>query len=821
MKIISTRESVCISKIVLFLSFLLFPLLVLGQDINGIDFYNLKSQDLTDQQITQLFQRMEDQGLSISEVEVIARARGMSPNEISKLKTRLSLIESQRLTNTGSDTGITRLRSISGANNQEQALTDTLGLFIEPIKSQVFGSSIFANNRISFEPSLNIPTPKNYKLGPGDEIIIDIWGAAENTYQLPISPEGSVSIPNLGPVFLQGLTIEEASTRLLDKLTNIYSGLSGANKNTNAQISLGNLRSIQVSIIGEVNAPGTYTLTSFSSVFNALYASGGPNDDGTYRSIKLIRGGKVIKQIDLYDFLVSGNLEDNVTLQDQDIIKVDPYLNRITLSGETKRTGFFETKEGENFQDLLDFAGGFNEVAYTKKITVERNTATERSILDIMYPKDQNLALKNGDYITVGKILDRYENKIEIEGAVFRPGIYQLDNNRSLFALIENAEGLKGDAYLDRAIIYRTRPDYSIEAIAVNLSELFNNPEENDVDLVKDDRIKISSIFDLREDRTLNISGSIISPGTYEFVEDITLKDLIFEAGGFTENAAPYNIEIARRVTDDKSGTISNIIAEIINVNIDDGLNFESQLEEIILNPFDQVFVRNSPTYETQKLVTIKGAVLYPGTYTLNTRDFKLADLIEKSGGLTEYGYIEGASLEREFETNLQELELNLADSLTEEAGQTESLSKVGINLKEALQNQNSPSNILLLEGDVVTIPKKLETVQVRGEVLYPINVRFNNGNKFKHYVNSAGGYTDQANKKKAYVVYANGDVDRTKRFLFFKSYPKITPGSVLIVPPKEEKVQLTTAERITLYSTIVSLAAIVTNTIFQIRNSN
>lgn len=817
MKIISTRESVCISKIVLFFSFLLFPLLVVGQDINGIDFYNLKSQDLTDQQITQLFQRMEDQGLSISEVEVIARARGMSPSEISKLKTRLSQIESQRLSNTDSDIGITRLRSINRATNQEQAQTDTLGLFIEPIKSQVFGSSIFANNRISFEPSLNIPTPKNYKLGPGDEIIIDIWGAAENTYQLPISPEGSVSIPNLGPVFLQGLTIEEASTRLLDKLTNIYSGLSGANKNTNAQISLGNLRSIQVSIIGEVNAPGTYTLTSFSSVFNALYASGGPNDDGTYRSIKLIRGDKVVKQIDLYDFLVSGNLEDNVTLQDQDIIKVDPYLNRITLSGETKRTGFFETKEGENFQDLLDFAGGFNEVAYTKKITVERNTATEKSIVDIMYPKDQNLALKNGDYITVGKILDRYENKIEIEGAVFRPGIYQLDNNRTLLALIENAEGLKGDAYLERAIIYRTRPDYSIESIAVNLSELLNNPENNDINLVKDDRIKVSSIFDLREDRTLNISGSIISPGTYEFVEDITLKDLVFEAGGFTENAAPYNIEIARRIKDDKSGIIKNVVSEIISVNIDNGLNYDSQLDEVVLKPFDQVFVRKSPTYETQKLVTIKGEVLYPGTYTLNTRDFKLVDLIEKSGGVSDYAYIEGASLEREFELNRQELELNLADSLTEEAQTTESLSKVGINLKEAIENPNSNSNILLIEGDIITIPKKLETVQVRGEVLYPVNIRYNDGKNFREYVNSAGGYSDLANKKKAYIVYANGDVDRTKRFLFFKSYPKVKPGSVLIIPPKAQKAPLTTAEKITLYSTVVSLAAIVTNTIFQI----
>ncbi|MBO6523649.1 MAG: SLBB domain-containing protein [Balneolaceae bacterium] len=818
---IFSREQSSIIRILLLFIIVLFPILIVAQDVGGIDFYNLKSDDLSDQQITQLLQRMEAQGLTVSEVEVFARARGMSPSEINKLKSRLSQIESLRAGAQNNTSDKTRLRSLSTQiENSQNEPVDTLALFLEPTKSQVFGSDIFANNRITFEPSLNVPTPKNYALGPGDELIIDIWGAAENTYQLTISPEGSVTIPNLGPIFINGLTIEEASNRLIDKLGTIYSGLRGNNKNTYAQITLGNVRSIQVNIVGEVNTPGTFTLTSFSSVFNALYAAGGPNEGGTYRSIKLIRDGREIRNIDLYDFLVSGSSKDNITLQDQDIIKVDPYINRVTIVGEARRTGFFETKEGETFQDLLNFSGGFSENAYTKRLTVERNTATEKSIIDIYYPENKGEVLKNGDYITVGKILDRYANRVQIEGAIFRPGDYQLDTNPTLLTLINNAEGPKGDAYLDRAIIYRTRPDYSTEAIAVNLNEVLNNPTDKDVKLVKDDRIKISSIFDLREERTISISGSVISPDTYEYVENITLKDLIFEANGFTEDAAPYNIEIARRITDDQSGSIKNVISEIIPVNIEDGLNYNSQLDKIILMPFDQVFVRKSPTYEAQKVVTIKGEVLYPGTYTLHTRDFRLADLIDKSGGVNDYAFVEGASLEREFEINQKELELNLADSLTEEAEQIESLSKVGINLKEALQNPNSSSNILLLEGDVITIPKKLETVQVRGEVLYPINVRYNDGNKFKHYVNSAGGYTDQANKKKAYVVYANGDVDRTKKFLFIKSYPKVRPGSVLIIPPKEEKIQLTTAERITLYSTIVSLAAIVTNTIFQIRNS-
>ena len=822
MKIVSSREigtPIKLRRLVLTALFLLIiPAIVLAQDISGVDFNNLRSDDLSDQQVVQLFQRMEAQGLTVSEVETIARARGMNPVEINKLKARLSQIQLNQGNRADNQTGVTRLRSTTNPVQEEEP-ADTLGLFLEPIKSQVFGSDIFTNQRLSFEPSLNVPTPKNYTLGPGDELIIDIWGAAENTYQLTISPEGSVSIPNLGPVFVQGLTIEEASNRLLAKLGTIYSGLSGTNKNTFAQINLGNLRSIQVSIVGQVHSPGTYTLSSFASVFNALYAAGGPNDRGTYRSVKVIRDGQIFREVDLYDFLVSGDVRSNITLQDQDIIKVDPYVNRITVTGEAKRTGFFETLEGETFQDLLAFSGGFNEFAYTKRITVERNTSTEKSVVDIRYPEEQNTVLSNGDYITIGKILDRYENRIEIEGAVFRPGIYQLSNNPTLSTLLQNAEGPMGDAYMERAIIYRTRPDYSIETIAVNLANLLNDPANNDVTLQKDDLIKVSSIFDLREERTVSISGSVLSPRTYEYAEDITLKDLIFQAGGFTENAAPYNIEIARRIPDDRSGTVKNQIAELINISIENGLNYESELDEIVLLPFDQVFVRTSPTYQVQQLVTIKGEVLFPGAYALSTRDFKLSDLLEKSGGVTDYAYIEGASLERKFEINREELELNIADSLREQSQEISSLSKVGINLREALRNPNSAANLLLHEGDIITIPKRLETVQVRGEVLYPVNVRFDDGNKYKDYISSAGGFTDDANKKRAYIVYANGDVDRTRKFLFFKSYPDVRPGSVLIIPPKKEKLPISTAEKITLYSTIVSMAAIVTNTIYQIRN--
>lgn len=811
-------------SVLLVVLLLIFAQNVLGQSTN-IDFNNLKSDELSDKQVIELYQRMQDQGLTIPQVEAIARARGVSAVEISKLKSRLNQVQfNSDATNTENGT-TNRLRKADQDQlariKQQQKNTvpeDTLGYFLQmEQKSRVFGADIFTIQNLTFEPSLNVPTPKNYKLGAGDEIIIDIWGAAENTYQLTITPDGTINIPNLGPVFLSGLTIEQASSRLIDKLSTIYSGLKGANKNTYAQISLGSLKSIQVSIVGEVNFPGTFTLTSFSTVFNALYAAGGPNDNGTFRSIKVIRDQQLLESVDLYDFLVEGTLEKNITLQDQDIIRVDPVINRITVEGQTKRTGLFETIEGESIGDLIGFAGGFGPEAYSNQILIERNNQKERSVLNVKYPEEKNTSLINGDLITVGRILDRYANRIEIEGAVFRPGFYQLEKNSTLSELIENAEGLRGDAYMDRAIIYRTKPDFSIEAISVNLSELLNNSDENDVALQKEDRIKISSIFDLRQERTIRISGSVIQPGSFEYVENITLKDLIFEAGGFKEEAAPYNIEIARRVTDAQKGVLSSQIAEIISIQIDNGLTFDSELEETILLPFDQVFVRKSPAYESQKLVTITGEVLYPGVYTLSTRDFKLTDLVEKSGGTTEFAYIEGASLERKFEQDQKEINLNLEDSVTVQ--NVESLSKVGINLQQAINNPGAEYNLLLQEGDIINIPKKLQTVQVRGEVLYPVNVRYDNGKSLKNYVSSAGGFTEDANKRSAYVVYANGEVDRTRRFLFFKSYPDVRPGSVIIIPPKKEKPPMSTAEKVTLYSTIVSMAAIVTNTIFQIRN--
>jgi len=803
--------------IFLILFFLFIPVFVFSQSINDIDFENFRAEDLSDQQIINLFERAQQQGLTIPQIERIALSRGISPSELRKLRDRFEQLRatSGNLSEEALPTG-RNLRNISTPTD-----IDTISInATDNKKSRIFGADIFANKELTFEPSLNIPTPENYQLGPGDELIINIWGAAENQYQESISPDGTIYIDNLGPVFVSGLSIKEATSHLRERLSQIYSGLrteTDSGGNTNLNVSLGNIRSINVSVVGAVENPGTYTVPSLSSVFNILYLAGGPTDNGTFRSIKILRNGAIADTLDLYDFLVSGTLNPNTRLFDQDIIKVDPYLNHVILEGEVKRKGIFEIKNGETLNDLLTFSGGFTENAYTRRIKISRKSDQRKKIQEVVYPDQSGLTLVNGDSVFVSKIIDRYTNRVEIQGAVFKQGTYSLDSNPTLFTLIQNAEGLREDAFLKRGIIYRTLPDLSIESIAFNVQSVIENPVANDITLKKDDIVRIASIFDLQEEYTLGISGAVNKPGRYPFVKDITLEDLILEAGGFEFDAAPYNIEVARRIKDDGSGTFSNQIAEVIKVAVSDSLSLSET--NITLEPFDQVFVRKSPMIEPQQQVVISGEVLFPGNYVLDRRNYRLSDLVKNSGGTTDLAYIQGAVLSREFENIANEQVL--ADTLLELDQESSTVSQVGIRLQKAIDNPGSRDDLILLPGDSLFIPKQLETVSVRGEVLYPINVRFEPGKNFKEYIGSAGGFSEQARKGSSYVIYANGEVDRIKKFLFFRNFPEIRPGATVVVPEKPERQGLSTAERITVLSTIVSLAAIVTNTIFQIRNTN
>ena len=785
-------------KVILVFLFGFISLSIFAQDISSIDFENLKAEELTDDQIIQIYNGAQERGLSVKELESLATVRGMAPVEVAKLRSRFNALQIKGTNKPENEISKTRTLLRNAEIDSARFNPDSVSAIDSSKK--VFGSELFNNRNLTFEPSQNLPTPRNYILGSGDQLIIDIYGAAENNYSVTISPEGFIQISNVGPISLSGLTIEEATKRIKDRLSSIYSGLKGNNPNTFAQISLGTIRTIKVHILGEVKLPGTFQLSSFSTVFNALYISGGPSENGTYRSIKVYRSNELISEIDVYDFLVNGKSENNIVLQDQDIIKVDPYINRISVEGETKREGLFETKPDETFKDLLTYAGGFNQQAYTKRIKITRNTDTQKSIIEIQYPEEEETVLKSGDEIVVGKILNRYSNRVEIQGAVYREGEYQLEENPTLLDLIENADGLLGDAYLDRAIIYRSNPNYTVKSIPVNLKALFENPSENNVKLAKDDIIRVSSIFDLREDQTVDISGEVIQSGTYPFVEEMSLKDLIFQANGFKDGAANYNIEIARRILDDGSGEIRNELAEIFQVDVRDGIILNKSQPEFELKPFDQVFVRSSPTYEMQQNVTIKGQVVYPGVYAIKNRDYRISDLVQKSGGITEFGYGKGASLNRPLNTD--------------------STSVVAIQLDEIMKSPGSDLDLLLHPGDVLTVPKKLETVLVAGQVLAPANIRFDQKRSFKSYMNAAGGATDSANTKKTYIVYANGEVKRIRRFLFFKNYPDVEPGAKIIVPRKPEETKITTGERVAIYSAIVSIAAIVTNTIFQIRRN-
>jgi len=789
-----------------------------AQDIGSIDFPNLRSSDLSDQQIERLWQRAQSQGYSVSDIEQLALSRGMQPSQVSALVRRLRDI---RMSSGDSSRGSSEGEQLRQMNMPTVSQPDTVRR--EQPDSRIFGANLFRSEQITFTPSLNIPTPENYQLGPGDELIIDIWGAAEQTYRKTISPEGTISIANLGPMYLNGLSIERARDRVRSSLSRIYSGLKAegdAPTDTQARISLGNIRSISVTVLGEAQSPGTYTLPSLATAFNALYSAGGPSDSGTFRSIEIIRNDTIAATLDIYDFLVYGNQEDNIRLRDQDIIKIDPNISRVELSGNTKRTGLFELKEDETMQDLITYAGGFSDNAYTKRIKVLSNTESQKRIDDIAYPEQRDFVLNDGSQVTVGEVLDRYENRVQIEGAVFRPGGYELNDTTTVYSLIQRAEGLREDVFRNRGLILREQDDLTTKTIPFNIGDIMTNPEQNDIQLERNDVVQISSIFDLREEYEVNIVGAVQDPGSFSYAENMSLEDLILRADGFRESAAPYRIEVSRRITGGDSTYVPKEMAEIFRFRVDENLELGKKAADFTLKPFDKVFVRSSPSYFTQKEIRIEGEVLFPGEYTLDEQDMRISDLIQQSGGLSQYAYPQGANLTRQVQQNVDASQINLPDSVNVEQQIQESSTKVGIRLKQIMENPGSDQDLILRPGDVLEIPKELQTVQVAGEVLYPISVRFGEKLSFKDYIRSAGGASEMGKPRDAYIVYANGEVDKTGKFLFFRNYPEVRPGATIYIPKKEQKRQLTTQERIGILSAIVSMAAIVSNTIFQIRRN-
>ncbi|GAB3252231.1 SLBB domain-containing protein [Larkinella harenae] len=741
--------------------------------------------ELTDEQVQQFIQQAKETGLSEAQIEQMALSRGFTPADIVKMRQRIADLETKPEQKPVRDTGAGRTQSEELATPVSQPVTKPA--LAEEKASPVFGASLFSNASLTFEPNLRIPTPKNYQLGPDDELIVDIYGNAQQNYRAKINPEGTIRLENLSPIYVNGLTVEQAGQRIIGRLRQLYTGLNAPGSGVQAEVSLGNIRSIKVTLIGQVVKPGTYTLSSLGTVFNALYAAGGPDPGrGSFRDIRVIRANRVVRTLDIYDFLLGADQKDNIRLQDQDIIFVNHYDTRVELSGEVKQPGIYEVKKDEFLKTVLAFAGGFTDKAYTASLTLRRNTPKELEVGTIPAAELEKFVPQRGDLYVVGSILERFANRVVISGAVFRPGTYSLQKNPTLRQLITAAEGLREDAFLNRGTIRRLRPNLDPELIPVDLGKVMRS-ETTDIPLQREDEITVLAYSDLREKRTVSLQGAVNKPGDFAYADSMSVANLIVLAGGFAEGATASRIEIARRLRSDTAGLPTNQNVRLFQFDLDENLRLTESDARFSLQPFDQVFVRTSPRYEAQKLVTITGEVRYPGRYAIRDKSERVSDLISRAGGLQPEAFLKAARFSRNG-------------------------AMISINLREILQKPTDSGNLLLLAGDSITIPRKVELVRILGEVLNPSTVDYNSDKSFRSYIDEAGGFTAKAQRRRTYVIHANGKIRRTKQFLFFRSYPKPEPGMDLIIPskPKREDTKLSPAERIAVMTGITSLAAVV-----------
>ncbi|MEY3644833.1 MAG: hypothetical protein RLZZ207_1528 [Bacteroidota bacterium] len=835
------------------------PTFVFAQQ--NVDLNTIRVDQLSDDQIEELVKRAQDAGLSSTDFLMMAQMRGMPSGEVEKLRNRIEGLATGSSKSRSTNVSKRAAREQVDINDITRGLMETQELMEEEkADSLLFGSTLFfqKNRKLSFEPSLNQATPKNYILGPGDLIYVDIYGQSEKYYEATVNPEGSILLDNIGLIAVSGKTIEAAEGIIKNRVSAFYTGLSGSNPSTFLQVTLGNVKTIKVHILNEVRLPGTFTLSAFSTVFNALYAAGGPSDKGTLRAIQLIRNNKKIAEIDVYDLLINGTANLDVQLQDQDVILVNPYLARVKVMGEVKRPLVFEVTPEDNLEDILRFAGGFTDLAFKDRISISRITGNQRSISDVYSNQLGLFNLKGGDEVTVGRIIDRYTNRIQIKGAVFRPGVFSLTEGLTLTQLIKNADGLKGDAYTQRASILRTKGDLSSEVLEVNLQAVLEGRQE-DVVLQREDVIRISSIYDVQNERYIQILGEVKRPGTYPYAAGMTPEELILIAGGLQESANINDIEIARRLEDSDSGTLSDIITTSINADLSFNPN------AISLAPFDQVIVRKRANFTMQRLVSVEGQVNSPGIFAIQTSVDRISDLIKRAGGVNQFAYTKGATLIRKTEffnteseqvrrqKNLEALRVLLKESPTKPEAQeellirlfrdlpTEKVAKtdstannakresldqiaaetpgvavkiketeaVAINLEKILANPGSEEDLVLEEGDILNVPKLLQTVRMRGDVVYPTTLRHEQGRSLRFYINGAGGFDRRANRKQTYVVYANGAVKRTKGFFGVRSYPVVEPGAEVIIPSKGPKIPIRLGELVGVTTGLATLALV------------
>lgn len=692
----------------------------------------------------------------------------------------------------------------SKADAQKEALTAAEQARQE-LRDKIFGYEVFVDKQYEPIALTSIATPADYTIGPGDALTLYINGYAELAPQeLVVNRDGFVTLFRIGNVNVGGKSIEEVRKILLSRYSRFIPTLLGSGGNpapTQLTLALGQTRQVNVYVTGQVTNPGSYSLTSLSSAFDALYQSGGPTEVGTFREIKVIRNNKVVSTFDLYPFLTEGTLEGSIRVQDNDRISVSYYKKRVELIGNVKTPGLFEPKEGETLSDIIGYAGGFTDVAYRGQVKVYRITPRERRILDVSNEDFDTFVLETGDEIEIETVLDRFENIVTIEGAVMRPGEYSIDNNPSLKVLIENAQGLRDDAFTGRIYVSRTRADQSMENIPLNLADILNGTAE-DLLLTRLDVVNISSRFDLAEQSTVHIQGEVNNPkigdngGNFAYMTNMTLEDVILKAGGFKESAQSTQVEVVRRVRNSDPQASNASISQTFRFDVSRDLSLNGKATGFKLMPFDEIIVRKSPNYQEQQFITLEGEFLNPGEYGIESKNEKITDLIERSGGLTNLAYIKGATLIRrtpvsDFESQqtanaLGQIQNDVKKGAFAVDAEAEVRQEfVNIRLDKILKNPNSDDNIIVQEGDILQIPKRLETVRVQGELLYPTTVKYDDDMSFLDFISQSGGFTRRSLKRSSYVKYPNGSVDRTRKFLVFNVYPKVEPGSEIYVPSK------------------------------------
>lgn len=765
---------------------------------------------MSDEQVVREAKKHQEAGMSQSQIFQELTRKGVTTSQLQRIRAQMS---SQSIPSSSTEQEATTQGTRTDAfdsgtfvNRREPDPQDAL-----PAHQRVYGHDFFTRSNLTFAPNMNMPTPANYVLGPGDEIIIDVWGDSELNLKYAITPDGYITVPGLGRIEVSGMTVERATARIRNQFATIYSDLDSATPHTFLGVSVGNTRTIKVNVMGEVVQPGTYTLTSFASAFHALYAAGGPNRIGSLRTIQVFRDGKAIRTIDLYEYLMDGNSMSDITLTDGDIIKVNPYGVLAQITGQVKRPMKYEMRVDETLSDLVRYAGGFAGKAYKSNVLVNRHGDTGMESFTVSDSHYAVFGLHDGDVVEVGDILDKYSNAVTIEGAVNRPGKYAIGEELiTLKDLINIAQGTTGDAYLYRALLYREKEDLTRTVESIDLVALMGD-KISDITLRKNDRLFVPSIMGLMETFTVYVGGEVRNPGEFTYAENLSVEDIILRAGGLNESASTARVDVYRRIKRPGSTIATAENSEVFVFSLEDGL-MTTEIKSFTLEPYDQVVVRRSPNYETQQNIYVEGEVLFKGQYAKQYKDERLSSFIERAGGLTDFAYVKGARLSRrltaaERARTMKALEASVKierDSTFLEEGPDLSTQYVGIDLEKAMKNPGGEDDIILREGDVLTVPSFVGTVKVSGGVLYPNTITYKKGMNLNAYIKQAGGYSRLAMKGKPYVVYMNGKVAIGRR-------AKIEPGCEIVVPEKPDREPLSTGAVVSLSTTIASTLATLT----------